>query len=311
MGLGMIHIPDTLRKNILETFHEQGAAWLERLPDLIHEFAARWSLQLSGPFLLSYSYCAPAVQAGGREVVLKLAVPGDEFTQHTLALQAFDGRGMVRVIEADFERGALLMERLLPGRMLVDEVRDDEEATRIAARVMRAIRIPVPDGPTFPSMADWAGQFSGIRTHFQDRHCPLPARTIDRTERLFKELLDTEGTQHLLHGDLHHFNILSVSEESELGWRAIDPFGVVGEREVEVGAFVKNPDLAIPFTTEVERKLLRRLDVFHEQLGLDLQRMAAWSSVYAAVSAWWTISTGADGWQVDAVLSDFFARSLS
>jgi len=120
----------------------------------------------------------------------------------------------------------------------------------------------------------------------------------------------TGGPQHLLHGDLHHFNILSVSEESGLGWRAIDPFGVVGEREVEIGAFVRNPNLALPITPELERKLKRRLDVFHEQLGLDLKRMIAWASVYAAVSAWWTISTDADGWQVDAALSDFFANHL-
>jgi len=306
----MALIPDAFRQTILENFHEQGAAWLEQLPALIRQFAARWSLQMSDPFPLSYGYCAPAVQAGGREVVIKLAVPGDDFTHQVQALRFFDGRGMVRMIEADVEQGALLLERLRPGQMLVNEVTDDEQATRIAARVMGAVWVPVPDGHPFLRMADWAEEFKKIRSQFQDRICPLPARTIDRTDDLFKELLASGGPQHLLHGDLHHFNILSVSEESGLGWRAIDPFGVVGEREVEIGAFVRNPNLALPITPELERKLKRRLDVFHEQLGLDLERMIAWASVYAAVSAWWTISTDADGWQVDAALSDFFANHL-
>jgi streptomycin 6-kinase len=73
---------------------------------------------------------------------------------------------------------------------------------------------------------------------------------------------------------------------------------------------MKNPDLALPFTPEQARKLARRLDVFNEELGLDLQRLTAWSSVYAAVSAWWTISSDSDGWQVDSALADFFAGLL-
>jgi streptomycin 6-kinase len=195
--------------------------------------------------------------------------------------------------------------------MLVDEIKDDEQATRIAAGAMKALWIPVPDGYPFSTMADWAEEFGQIRSRFRDRFCPLPERTIDRTEALFADLLASEGTRCLLHGDLHHFNILSVREAGSLGWRAIDPFGVVGEREVEVGAFMKNPDLTLPFTLEIRRKLSRRLDVFREELGLDLQRLIAWSSVYAAVSAWWTISSEADGWQVDAALADFFAGLLA
>jgi streptomycin 6-kinase len=305
-----MEFPETFRKNILENFKEQGAAWLEDLPALIRRFEARWSLQLSDPFLLSLSYCAPGVQEDEREVVLKLAVPGEETTHHTLAVLAFDGRGMVRALEADLDRGALLMERLRPGSMLVEEVKDDEQATRIAARVMKALWMPVPEGAPFRTMADWAVEFGQIRSMFRERACPLPARTIDRTEALFKELLASEGPVQLLHGDLHHFNILSVEADGGLGWRAIDPFGVVGERDVEVGAFMKNPDLALPFTPEQARKLARRLDVFNEELGLDLQRLTAWSSVYAAVSAWWTISSDSDGWQVDAALADFFAGLL-
>jgi streptomycin 6-kinase len=217
---------------------------------------------------------------------------------------------MVRALVADMEQGALLMERLRPGRMLAEEVADDEWAARIAAGVMQDFWIPATEESPFLTMEDWAEDFGRIHSLFRELACPLPARTIERTEALFQTLLASQGQLHLLHGDLHHFNILSVAGVKGPGWKAIDPFGVVGEREVEVGAFMKNPDLALPFTPELESRLARRLAVFSEELGLDLPRLTAWSSVYAAVSAWWTISTGSDGWQVDAALADLFAGWL-
>jgi streptomycin 6-kinase len=38
--------------------------------------------------------------------------------------------------------------------------------------------------------------------------------------------------------DLHHYNVLS---DSGRGWLAIDPKGLVGEVEYEVGAAIRNP----------------------------------------------------------------------
>jgi hypothetical protein len=52
------------------------------------------------------------------------------------------------------------------------------------------------------------------------------------------ELLSSSGKEVLLHGDLHHWNILSSERE---GWLAIDPKGLAGEAECETGAFLRNP----------------------------------------------------------------------
>jgi streptomycin 6-kinase len=220
---------------------------------------------------------------------------------------------MVRLLEAEIEQGAMLLERLRPGLMLVDEVSDDEKATRIAAGVMQAYWMPAPSEPVFPTLADWGDGFQRIHNFFKDRACPLPPKTIQRTQAWLADLLASSGEQVLLHGDLHHFNILSVqadvqaANQTEPSWLAIDPFGVVGEREVDVGGFMRNPYLEPPITPAMQRMLLRRFDLFQECLGLDRQRMIAWSAVYAAISAWWTLSDEADGWQLDAALTDWFA----
>ncbi len=302
----MVRITSAFRKTMIETFHEQGADWLARLPDQIRQYEERWSLQVLDPFGLSYSYCAPAVRAGGEAVVLKLSVPTADFTHQVRALRYYNGQGMVRMLEEDAEHGALLMERLLPGKMLSETVMDDDEATRIAAQVMRDAWVPAPDDPTFQSVEGWMVNFPKDLAHFADGTCPLPARTIERTQALFADLTASTGPRFLLHGDLHHDNILSVGEGEGQRWRAIDPFGVVGERELEIGGFIRNPQFQLPVDADRQRMLKRRLAIFHEDLGLDIQRMSAWSAVYAAISAAWILSGDGEGWEFDAALAEFF-----
>lgn len=306
----MLYLPESFRQTITSYFHAEGAAWLDRLGELIQLYEDRWSIRVGQPFQLSFSYCAPAILPDGREAVIKLEMPNAESRHRAQALRHFNGHGMVRLIAADIEQGASLMERLIPGKMLAEEIADDEQATRIAAGVMQAMWIPAPSDYPFPTMADWLLNFKKIRSRLANATYPLPLRTIERTEALFTDLLASAGEQVLLHGDLHHFNILSVAEEGGLGWRAIDPFGVIGEREAEIGAFIRNPHLELPVVPALRAMLLRRIDIFQEVLGFDRQRLIAWAAVYAAVSAWWSISDGVDDWHLDAALADLFAAML-
>jgi streptomycin 6-kinase len=98
----------------------------------------------------------------------------------------------------------------------------------------------------------------------------------------------------LLHGDLHHWNILSATRQP---WLSLDPKGVVGEREYEVGALIRNPDLDTFSDAELRRVQIRRLDIFAEMLGFDRQRMLAWGLAQAVLSAWWAMEDEGDFWQ--------------
>src|SRR6185312_13816429 len=107
----------------------------------------RWAIQVAPPFAnLSYNYVAPAVRSDGAQLILKLGMPHPELSSEIAALGLYDGSGSARLIKADSEGGALLIERLLPGSLLL-ELTEDDEATRIAAQVMCALWRPAPPAP--------------------------------------------------------------------------------------------------------------------------------------------------------------------
>ncbi len=229
---------------------------------------------------LSYNCVAPAVRADGTEVVLKLGMLHRELTTEMEALRLYDGHGTARLLEADADRGAMVLERLRPGTPLWDL--PDDEATTAAVSVMARLHRPLPPDHPFPTVEDWAAGLGRLRARFDGGTGPLPAPLVERAETLFSELVDTMGAPGLLHGDLHHGNILSAEREP---WLAIDPKGVVGEAEYEVGAFLRNRLLAQP---RPEASLATRVDRFAGELGFDRERVIGWGLAHAVLSAWWS-----------------------
>jgi streptomycin 6-kinase len=287
-------IPGSLAGHIVDLFGDDGRVWLEHLPATIAGCEQIWSLTVLPPFdNLSYNYVAPAVRADGLNAILKIGVPNPELSTEIEALLRFDGRGSVRLLAVDRERGALLLERLKPGRPLAD-LADDEQATHIAAQVMRELWHPVPPGHSFPTVARWAAGLDRMRLHFDGGTGPLPRPLVEKAERLFADLLASMQQPVLLHGDLHHWNILSAERRP---WLAIDPKGVVGEPAYEVGALLRNLSPRLLELPQPSRIVARRLDILAEDLGFDRERLLSWGLAQAILSAWWSIEDHGQGWE--------------
>ena len=89
--------------------------WLAALPGIAAECAERWELRLGSPFEpASISLVVPAERRDGTRAVLKIRFPEAESEQEASALAHWGGDGAVRLLEADAERAALLIERLEP-----------------------------------------------------------------------------------------------------------------------------------------------------------------------------------------------------
>lgn len=299
--------PDFVRR-IAATFAPDGTAWLAELPALLDTFARRWRLEVGPPFPgLSYNYVAPALLPGGGRAVLKLGVPRDETSSEIDALRHYGGRGACRLLAADAAAGAILLERLVPGDTLVAlAAADDEAATRVAATVMARLWASPSAGHAYRDLASWTRALHALRPHFGGGYGPFPPDLVDRALGLLAELLPSQAPPVVLHGDLHHFNILRAG----VSWKAIDPKGLVGEPAFDCGPFCYNPWPTIFADPNLARTLERRLAIFAEQLNLDLRRVHGWAFVQAVLSAWWSYDD--DGGDLDEVNSTLAtARALA
>ena len=245
--------------------------------------ARQWQVTIDKTFETETSSVAFGVR-GEAPVVLKISKSlGDEWHSGDI-LRAFAGDGMVRVYES--EGGAVLLERLLPGNELVELVRDgdDDRATGILAGIVKQIAThAAPAG--CPTVLDWA---RGFDRYLNTADKQVPAALVQEAQQLYLRLATSSSRTMLLHGDLHHYNVLF---DAKRGWVAIDPKGVVGELEYEVGAILRNPcEQANFFATRPEVE--RRLRILSDALQLNYRRALQWSFAQAVLSAIWDVEDG-------------------
>ena len=300
-------LPERFQQQVRATWGARGARWLEGLPDLLEECLERWSLSLEGPLPeLRYHYLAYVRTADGKDAVLKLGVPDRELITEVQYLRAARGGPVVKLWKADPERGALLLERIRPGTPL-SSLGDDEEAARIGARLIREAQLSGPFRGDFPTLADWARAFSRLRGRFGGSTGPLPERVVGRAETLLTELSAPGPEPRLLHGDLHHANIL---QRGEGDWAVIDPKGVIGDPAYEAARFQHNPISAVLSWNQPGDVVRRRLLILEEVLNFDRQRLLGWAYVDAVLSACWSLEDEDQGWEVMLAWIEIYEKLL-
>ena len=299
-----------------------GAAWVDALPALLADLAGEWGLALEPPFRPTNHYVAPATRADGTAAVLKLGPPGGGVPREIAALRHFQGPACVRLLAAAPERDALLLERVLPGTPLTaltdgtDEAGDDR-ATAVLAGLMHTLWRPASEAPSPYRLREWfAGELAALRRHFGPPAAPaaragetgpFPEALLVEAEALLTGPLAADPACVLLHGDLHHLNVLASSGSGRRGgaapgrpdWVAIDPMGLKGDPAFEPAVALYNgyavPAGALP-PGRLRRTLRRRIDRYASELGLDRERVRAWGLVRSVVSSWWSFQNGSGTW---------------
>ena len=272
----------TLLNNRTRSNRDEGIAWVEGLPSTIASVAEQWSLTLQPHFTnLSYNYVAPARRADGELAVLKLCLPDHDFLCEAEATRAFDGTACARLLQADLEAGALLLERLEPG-VEVHTLEDDVAETSAVAGVMRSLQRPYAGIFPFPNATEWIDDALNPEAipRLKAEH-PWIARALNRIVEIAAEPYETV----LLHGDLHQDNLL-LGRGGQ--WLAIDPKGVIGDPAWELAPFLFNNLQRYP-RGDWAGIVRRRADQLAEELSLDRDRVYAWSAVRSIQSAWWSL----------------------
>lgn len=285
------HLPKDFKERIINTCGERGFVWINNLPKVIKHAKNIYNLSDIRPLTnLSFNYTTRAKQKNGQSIIAKFCLPGIAVDNEVDALSQMQGDGIVKLIEYDRKQGILLLEECRPGNTLAT-VDNDSDATYIAADIIKKIQKPASDEIKFPTTYDW---FSRL-----DDEINLPSvfsnKYLDKARSIASELHSRPGMQVLLHGDLHHFNI--VSAERQL-WLAIDPKAVIGPAEYECGAFLRNPVPQIAASLNLNQILANRIDIFAETLGFDRRIILGWGYAQAILACVWCINMKSDDWRI-------------
>jgi streptomycin 6-kinase len=280
-------LPPLLVRNVSRAWNGTGARWLESLPRLIDDIAARWRLTIGAPYPMTFHWVARVTTADGRPAVLKLGLPDGHLDSETEALRIFDGDGAVRLLAE--EDGALLIERAVPGDRVASLVpADDTTATALLVNAGKRLHRVPPQGCALPHLRGEGDDFRGYLRRFPGAG-PLPRRLVEKAAALFEDLCDSADDR-VLHGDLHHDNVLRVGD----GWKAIDPFGRVGDPGFDCGPMLYNPD-----PPRRDPELLKLVPARIEQLadgyGMPVERVRAWGFVMGVLSEVWNADGGTVG----------------
>lgn len=249
--------------------------------------ARQWGVVLEHKTLATVSSVIGVGLRDGRPVVLKVSRARSDEQAGVMALRHFGDKAAAVVIEA--RDGAVLLERAVPGTPLTQLVREgsDQEATAILCRVMDTIHTAPTPTSTFPTVEDWG---RGFQRHVESGDRRLPSGLVSRASDLFRALCLSQSDRYLLHGDLHHDNVVL---DARRGWLVIDPKGVIGERAYEVGAALRNPTSEPRWFTEPSN-VEQRVAAYAGRLNVGRDRVAAWAYAQAVLSAIWSVEDGED-----------------
>lgn len=245
---------------------------------LIQFYSEHWGLTPDGPVLHTSSSTLAPVRHQEMPAMLKIAHTAEEQIGNGLMVW-WDGAGAAPVLAHDGQ--ALLMRRATGPRTLHDMSRhgQDGEATSLLCNALAKLHAPHPGSlPALTPLAQWFQDLLAIDvgSHPALRHSVLTA------QRLLAQPQD-EG---VLHGDMHHGNLLDFGEP---GWLAIDPKGLYGEHGFDYANLFCNPEPAMD-----ARAFATRLEHSARISGLDRRRLLEWIVAWSGLSALWLLQDDED-----------------
>ena len=254
---------NTFKNNIISIYADMGQAWLRQLPNLVAYLANKWELTNLSVFdNLSHNYVLSGFK-NNQPIVLKLGLGYAALHNEAIALEYFANHGVVKVLAK--EEGALLIQQAVPGTSIkqIQEIGNTEKIKICCELTARLHRSPTKHSHTFPKISDW------LKT--LDKDWQIPAQYLKLARKLRNKLLASTDPLILLHGDLHHGNIL----QHEDGWLIIDPKGVIGYPINETWAYVMNMEKDTKFIAEF--------------FNYDLNTVRSWYFVHLILASCWCL----------------------
>ena len=239
---------------------------------MIDEIAARFGVVLGDRFPARRSWVAPATRlADGRACVVKVPLADAEpYVMLDLrfgeadAMAAWGGDGAASLLAVDDESGAMLLERVEPGVHLLEDAPLEEADDVVSGLLPRLWRSPVPGLPTTSELADL------MTTRIEGADVEIDSSLRDDALAVLADLRWPVRDPVLVHGDVHHKNVLRATREP---WLVIDPLPCVGDRCVDLVMFLLLRKGGVPSPEDTWGGDVDRLCA---SLDLDSARVRQW-----------------------------------
>ena len=293
----MIDLPSDFIDKVTSVHGEVGKQWLESLDSLIAYSKHKWHFELLPAKKLSFNFVAPVVFEDGSKAILKLGLPGKEFQSEMAALAAYDGSSFCKLLDAEPEKGIMLLEYLDPGEHL-NIICDEREKATITANLMKSMTVI---NPTSSYSFQTAGELNNdlLRLNKRFGNKDIPEYLFENAVSAYRTIESDPHQQRLLHGDLHQENILSAQNGE---WKAIDPKGVISETGYELYPFLIN-DLGDKDAVET---INNRIEVFSDLLKIERKRIVQWGLFRSVLSAYWQMEDNLPISEKDLIMSEVF-----
>lgn len=200
---------------------------------LVQKYKERWELSemefqrsLSGNSLIFY-----AVSKRYGKVIFKILI-NNGFDKEILALRSFQGGNFCRLYEYSLEDKVYIMERIMPANTLYEET-TRKERIEVAAEIFKGLHKSNLPNAVFPTYMEW---FEAGKNGTKNRMDCMPlCQYLVKAEQILCDLSKKYSRKLLLHGDLHHENIL---KNETGGYTVIDPKGVIGDPVFDLSRFI-------------------------------------------------------------------------
>lgn len=258
-------------------------------------YLQRWALTPDGKAFETHSSLLMPVRHQGAAAMLKIArEPEEKFGGRLMSWWQGDGAAQVLACHGD----ALLLERAQGAQSLTQLVRagDDERATAILCQVVA--RLHRPRAQPLPALIPLDQWFASLWPAAQAH-----GGMLRLSASVAAELLGSPREQGVLHGDIHHDNVLDFGER---GWLAIDPKRLYGERGFDYANIFCNPNYGI--ATDPQR-FQRRVEQVCALAGFERRRLLQWILAWAGLSAAWFMEDG-DTADIDFRVAELAANAL-
>ncbi len=239
-----------------------------------------WGLTPDGDRFQTHSSILQPVLHKGLKAMIKIPLTPDEKAGSKM-LDWWDGIGAVKVIRSDDV--AILMERIVDNHSLksMSLNGNDNESTRIICEVAKSLHsnrnkpLPelVPLHSWFNDLFLSANRYGGL---------------FPKAAEIALTVLEDQTGVTVLHGDLHHDNILYSLER---GWLAIDPKGLLGDRTFDYVNILRNPSKEIALS---EGRFMKQIMLIGKNAGIEINHLLKWTIAWSGLSAVWYLNDHTD-----------------